>query len=331
MPRKKLLLITTGGTIAMKRDTHSQIIAPAASGEELLASVPGIKKYADIELIEFSNIDSSEMTPQMMFELSQLIRKQVARRKIDGIVITHGTDTLEETAYMIDLLTDSPRPVVLTAAMRSFDDPGTDVPTNLYAAVKVACADVCHGVGTVVVMNDEIHAAREVRKTYTSNVATLESPGYGPLGIVDEDNVIIYRKSLTKEFLPAAKIELQVLLLKMSAGDDGSLIKFAVENGAKGLVIEGLGRGNLPTLAAEETIRAIRSNIPVVLTSRCFKGRVLGIYGGSGGGKKLHAAGIIYGGDLSGQKARIKLMVALGFASERGEIKKIFEQRMYRE
>ncbi|OQX88180.1 L-asparaginase [candidate division KSB1 bacterium 4484_87] len=329
MATKRIVVITTGGTIAMKRDIHSQTIEPSASGKELIDSVPDIKQFADTELIEFANIDSSEMSPQMMFELSRLIRKQLARQDVDGIVITHGTDTLEETAYMIDLLHDSPKPVVLTAAMRSFDDPGTDVPTNLFAAVKVACADVCRGVGTMVVMNDEIHAAREVRKTYTSNVATLESPGYGPLGIVDEDHVIIYRQSLTREFLPAKKIEPKVMLLKMSAGDDGSLIKFAVKSGAKGLVIEGLGRGNLPTPAAEETIRAIKTNIPVVLTSRCFKGRVLGIYGGSGGGKKLHDAGIIYGGDLSGQKARIKLIVALGLVSQLTELKKIFERQMY--
>ncbi len=329
MPLKKILFITTGGTIAMKRDIRAQVITPAASGRELLASVPEINKYADIELIEFSNIDSSEMTPQMMFSLSRLIREQLARPEIDGVVVTHGTDTLEETAYLIDLLQESEKPVVLTAAMRGFDDPGTDVPTNLFAAVKVACADLCQGIGAVVVMNDEIHTAREVRKTYTSNVATLESPGYGPIGIVDEDNVIIYRKSLTREFIAAEKIVPEVILLKMSAGDSGLLINYAVKSGVKGIVIEGLGRGNLPTPAAEETIRAIKSGIPVVLTSRCFKGRVLGIYGGSGGGKKLHDAGIIYGGDLSGQKARIKLMVALGFTDDLAEIKKIFEQKMY--
>ena len=313
----------------MRRDLRSNVMIPATSGKELLAAVPDIAKIAEIEIIEFSNIDSSEMTPQMMFSLANLVKQQITRKDINGIVITHGTDTLEETAYMLDLLIDAEIPVVLTAAMRGFDDPGTDVPANLSAAIKVASSKACRGIGTVVVMNDEIHAAREVRKTYTSNVATLESPGYGPLGIVDEDNVIIYRKSLTREYLPAEKIETDVILLKMSAGDTGFLIEYAAERGVKGIVIEGLGRGNLPTPAAEETIKAIKRGIPVVLTSRCFKGRVLGIYGGSGGGKKLHDAGIIYGGDLSGQKARIKLIVALGMTSKSSEIKRIFESRMY--
>ncbi|HDP99720.1 MAG TPA: asparaginase [bacterium] len=326
---KKLLMITTGGTIAMKRDVQSRTIVPAASGQQLIDSVPEIRDYAALELSEFSNIDSSEMTPELMFELSCLIRRQIQRADIDAVIITHGTDTLEETAYMIDLLVNSPKPIVLTAAMRGFDEVGTDVPSNLLAAVKAACADNCRNVGVVVVMNDEIHAAREVRKTYTSNLATLQSSGYGPLGIVDQDNVIIYRKSLTREFIPAEKIETRVLLLKIAAGDNGALIGYAIDSGVKGMVVEGLGRGNLPTPAAEQVLTAIAKNIPVVLTSRCFKGRVLGVYGGTGGGKKLHNAGIIYGGDLSGQKARIKLMVMLGLTSEMTEIKHIFERRMY--
>ncbi|MFZ5515375.1 MAG: asparaginase [Candidatus Zhuqueibacterota bacterium] len=326
---KKLIVITTGGTIAMKLDPSTRTITPAKSGRELLDSVPRLKKYAEFELIEFSNIDSSEMTPEMMFDLAKHVKNHVLRHDIDGVIITHGTDTLEETAYMIDLLVDVPKPIVLTAAMRSFDEPGTDVPTNLLAAFQAAASNACPQSGVVVVLNDEIHSAREVRKTYTSNVATFESPGYGPLGIVDEDRVIVFRKSLIRETIPAEQIESHVALFKMTAGDDGAQIRYAIENHVKGLVIEGLGRGNLPTPAAEQALRAIHLNIPVVLTSRCFKGRVLGVYGGTGGGKKLHDAGIIYGGDLSGQKARIKLMIALGFTRHVPEIKTLFEGKMY--
>ncbi len=326
---KNLLMITTGGTIAMKRDVMNDVLIPATSGQELLDSVPELEKYAELEIHEFSNIDSSEMTPQMMFELSLLIRQQIQRTDIDGIIITHGTDTLEETSYMIDLLVDAKKPIVLTAAMRGFNELGTDVPTNLLAAVKAASFPACKNIGVVVVMNDEIHAAREVRKTYTSNVATLESPGYGPLGMVDEDLVQIFRQSLTRQTIAAERIESDVVLYKIAAGDDGKLIKQLVDNGAKGLVVEGLGRGNLPTPAADQVLSAIERNIPVVLTSRCFKGRVLGIYGGTGGGKILNQAGIIYGGDLSGQKARIKLMVVLGYTSDINEIKKLFESGMY--
>ncbi len=313
----------------MKRDTTTQTIAPSINGKEFLSSVPEIERLAQIEWIEFSNIDSSDMTPEMMFRLARLVKDHINRKDINGIVITHGTDTLEETAYMIDLLVEDCKPVVLTAAMRSFDEAGTDAPTNLLAAVKTAASDVCPDAGTLVVMNDEIHAAREVRKTYTSNVATFESPGYGPLGIVDEDRVIIFRKSLIRETIPAERIEPDVDLFKMTAGENGRLICYAVDNQVKGIVIEGLGRGNIPSSAADQVLRAIHQNIPVVITSRCFKGRVLGIYGGTGGGKKLHEAGIIYGGDLSGPKARIKLMITLGFTTDLVKIKQIFEKEMY--
>ena len=324
---KKILVITTGGTIAMKHDPIRDVFMPAKSGKELLNSVPGIEKFAQLKLVEFSNIDSSEMTPKMMFHLTQTINQHLD--DVDGIVVTHGTDTLEETAYMIDLLVDSEKPIVLTAAMRSFDEIGTDVATNLLAAVKAASSDSCRNLGTLVVMNDEIHAAREVIKTYTSNLATLESPGYGALGIIDLDHVIIFRKSLIRETIAAQKIEAEVGLFKMSAGNDGSSIIYALKNNIRGFVVEGLGRGNLPTQAAEQVLGAIKKGIPVVLTSRCFKGRVVGVYGGTGGGKKLHDAGIIYGGDLSGQKARIKLMCALGKTSSMQEIKMMFEKRMY--
>jgi len=329
MSRKHLVIITTGGTIAMKWDPFTNAVLPAHSGKELLAAVPEINQFADLELIEFSNIDSTEMTPAMMFQLAQLSQQQSIRPEIQGVIITHGTDTLEETAYMLDLVVDSPKPVVCTAAMRSFNELGTDGPRNLLAAVKTACADNCRNLGTLVVLNDEIHAAREVRKTYTSNVATFESLGYGPLGIVDEDRVIIFRHSNIREQIPANRIEEDVAFIEMAAGDRGNLIAVAVEKSVRGLVIAGLGRGNIPALAAEKVCRAIQSNIPVVLTSRCLKGRVLGVYSGSGGGKKMHELGVIFGGDLSGPKARIKLMVALGYTTDLKQIKEIFEGQFY--
>lgn len=326
MTKKQLVIITTGGTIAMKWDPFTHAILPAKSGKELLEAVPEINQNIQPELIEFSNIDSTEMSPRMMFALSQLVQQQLERPEIEGAIITHGTDTLEETSYMLDLTLKSSKPVVCTAAMRTFNELGTDGPRNLLAAAKVACADHCHGLGTLVVLNDEIHAGREVRKTYTSNVATFESIGYGPLGIVDEDRVIIYRYSTIREYIPASQIEDDVAFIEMSAGDNGNLIAFAIQNRVKGLVIAGLGRGNIPALAAEKVSLACTHNIPVVLTSRCLKGRVLGVYGG---GKKMESAGVIFGGDLSGPKARIKLMVALGFTNDLLQIKQIFEAQFY--
>ncbi len=327
--KKHLLLITTGGTIAMKWDPFTGVALPAKSGKELLAAVPQVNDFAELELIEFSNIDSTEMTPRMMFQLAQLVQQHLARPGIQGVIITHGTDTLEETAYLLDLVVDSLKPVVCTAAMRSFNELGTDGPRNLLAAVKVACADSCCELGTLVVLNDEIHTGREVRKTYTSNVATFESIGAGPLGLVDEDRVLIYRRSLIRENIAATQIEDAVAFIEMVAGDRGDLIQFALQHQIQGLVIAGLGRGNIPALAAEKVCTAMAQNIPVVLTSRCWKGRVLGIYGGSGGGKKMRESGVIFGGDLSGPKARIKLMLALGKTRDLREIRELFEAKWY--
>lgn len=327
--KNKLVVIATGGTIAMKWDPFTGMALPAKSGQELLNTVPEINRFAEIELIEFSSIDSTEMTPKMMFRLAQITRRELARPDIHGIIITHGTDTLEETAYMLDLVVESAKPVVCTAAMRSFNELGTDGPRNLLAAVKVACSENCRHQGTLVVLNDEIHAGREVRKTYTSNVATFESLGYGPLGMVDEDRVFIFRESLMREHIDTDAIEDDVVFIEIAAGDQGKLVEFAVQNQVKGIVIAGLGRGNIPAVTAEKVTRAILQNIPVVLTSRCLKGRVLGVYGGTGGAKKMHDEGIIFGGDLSGPKARIKLMVALGRTRNLQEIKHLFEYKFY--
>lgn len=327
--KKKLLVITTGGTIAMKWDVSTQVALPAKTGRELIDTVPQIHQYAEIELIEFSNIDSMDMTPKMMLQLAQLIREQLTRSEIQGVVITHGTDTLEETAYMLDLLVDSPKPVVCTAAMRSFNELGTDGPRNLFTAVKAACSENCRNLGTLVVVNDEIHSGREVQKTYTSNVATFESIGYGPLGIVDEENVIIFRHSNIREHIETRQIEENVILIEIAAGDYGQMIEFAIQNQVKGLVLAGLGRGNIPTRAAEKVCQAIEKKIPIVLTSRCLKGRVSGVYGGSGGARKMHELGVIFGGDLSGPKARIKLMAAIGQTNNLKEIKNLFESKFY--
>jgi L-asparaginase len=325
--KKHLLLITTGGTIAMKWDPFTGVALPAKSGKELLAAVPQVNDFAELELIEFSNIDSTEMTPKMMFQLARLVQQHLARPGIQGVIITHGTDTLEETAYLLDLVVDSPKPVVCTAAMRSFNELGTDGPRNLLAAVKVACADNCRELGSLVVLNDEIHAGREVRKTYTSNVATFESVGAGPLGVVDEDRVLVYRRSVIRENIATEQIEDRVVFIEMVAGDRGEIIEFAIQNQVKGLVIAGLGRGNIPALAAEKVCVTMAQHIPVVLTSRCWKGRVLGIYGGSG--KQMRESGVIFGGDLSGPKARIKLMLALGKTRDLREIRELFEAKLY--
>ncbi|AKI98044.1 asparaginase [Kosmotoga pacifica] len=322
---KRIALITTGGTIAMTKDPRTGGAIPALSANRSITEIDRLKEIAMIEHHEFSNLPSPHMTPETMWKLSMLVNSLLKRDDISGAVITHGTDTLEETAYFLDLTVGSEKPVVCTAAMRSIDELGTDGPRNVVSSVRVAVNPISVGMGTMVCLNDEIHAAREVTKTYTSNVATFDSPGYGPLGIVDEDKVIFYRKPLLRESFEVEKIEENIALFKTFTGDDGRILRTLPEMGFKGIVLEAFGRGNVPPKVADSIEELItKQHIPVIITSRCFKGRVLGVYGYKGGGLSLEMAGAIFAQGLSSQKARIKLMIVMGITNKLSQIKEFF-------
>jgi len=180
-----------------------------------------------------------------------MIDKILDDSEVVGVVVTHGTDTLEETSYLLDLTLRNEKPVVCTAAMRNIGELGTDGPRNVYSSVLTVLSPQSYGMGVMVCLNDEIHAAREVTKTYTSNVATFDSPGYGPLGIVDNDTVIFYRSSLLRMQINTEEIEDRVALIKTYTGDEGEIIKELPRLGYKGLVIEAFGRGNVPEGVAD--------------------------------------------------------------------------------
>jgi L-asparaginase len=327
---KKVVILTTGGTIAMVK--NEQGVVPYDKGNALISEIPSLKNLGvKIEVREFSNIPSPHMTPQKMWELSRTIDEIQKDDDVIGVVVTHGTDTLEETSYLLDLTLKSEKPVVCTAAMRNIGELGTDGPRNVYSSVLTVLSPQANQMGVMVCLNDEIHAAREVTKTYTSNVATFDSPGYGPLGIVDEDNVIFFRKSLTREKILVDKIEERVALIKTFTGDDGKLLKYAAEIGYKGIILEGFGRGNVPPLVSEAVEEVIKEKqIPVIITSRCFKGRVYPVYGYAGGGADLRKKGAIMSEHPIGQKAKIKLMVVLGKTSNLEEIRQYFEPNISR-
>jgi L-asparaginase len=325
--KKKIIIITTGGTIAMRKE--SDVIIPSQLGNQKISELSGLEEFGRIETIDFCNLPSPHMTPEKMFELSRLVQKVVDDQQVNGVVITHGTDTLEETAYMLDLTVKTRKPIILTAAMRNINELGTDGPRNVFSSVEVAASKYSAGCGTVICLNDEIHAAREVTKTYTSNVATFDSPGFGPLGIVDEDGVFFFRKSLRRTYIKTDTIESKTSLLKTFTGDNGEFIDYAREMGTKGIVLEGFGRGNVPPQLTGPIKRCIAENIPIVLVSRCYKGRVLDIYGYEGGGASLKQAGVILGHEQSGQKAKIKLMVLLGSGKTMEEIRDSFEISTY--
>ena len=319
--KKKVLIITTGGTISMRYDNEMGII-PDNNLVELLANFPQLTNAAEIEVFEFSNMPSPHITPRRMFELAKLVDTMI--KDYDGVVITHGTDTLEETAYLLDLVLTTRKPVILTAAMRSGSELGLDGPRNIVGAVRVAVHHESIDKGVLVVMNDEIHTARDVVKADTGKLESFVSPNVGVLGIVDTDRVVYLRKLLFRENVWTDELEYNIDLIKAVAGMDGRYIETSIEKEAKGIVIEAFGRGNLPLTLIEPIRKAIACDIVVVITSRVFKGRVLPEYGYEGGGFYLKNQGVILGEDLKGVKARLKLMALFGKYKEPALVKKYF-------
>jgi len=307
-----VVFIATGGTIAMKIDPVKHAPVPAISGEDLLATVPEVSKYGTVEVKNVSNVPSDYMDPVRWTALTREVNTALARPEVAGVIISHGTDTLEETAYWLDLTVDSDKPVVLIGAQRNASESDFDGPRNLLNAVRIAVDPQSKGKGAMLAMNSQINAARDVTKTHTSSVETFKSGDFGFLGEVDFDRIVYWRAPLRRQHLPIKTDSMPyVEIIPMYGGADGYLIKAALDHGAKGLVVEGLGWGNVnkPMYAAIKD--AIAKGTPVVITSRVPNGRVLPNYGWEGGGKTLVEAGAVMGDDLSPQKARILLMLLL--------------------
>jgi L-asparaginase len=325
----KIAVIFNGGTISMKVDAKLKAAVPKLTGEEIMSMVTGIERFAKIESFTFSNLPGPHMTPKIMMELSYFIKKIINRDDIDGVVVTHGTDSLEETAYLLDLTIETDKPIVVTGSMRSGSELGYDGPSNLSASICTAISNASRKRGVLVCFNDELNSANEVTKANSMNLNAFKSPDFGPIGIVDNNKVIFYREIARTKHIATDRIESEVTLIKTAAGMDSRLIDFCIESNQKGIVIEGMGRGNIPPLMIEGIKKAIKKGIAIVLVSRCFQGRVLDSYGYPGGGKELRNIGVIFGDNLPGQKARIKLMLALGKTNNLHEIKNIFEEDFY--
>jgi L-asparaginase len=321
--KKDILILTTGGTIGMKR-TQNLGVVPTTEFIEFLNSFPQLTDISNIEVIEYSNLPSPYMTPEIMLDLSQKVDSYLL--DYDGIVITHGTDTLEETAYFLDLVTTSRKPIVLTAAMRSGSELGLDGPRNIIDAVRVASHPETVDKGVLVVMNDDIHTARDVLKFDSGTVDAFRSPKYGPIGTIDPDMVIYHRNNYLRESVWTNVIEPKVDLIKAVAGLDETYINASVANGVKAIVIEAFGRGNLPVSILPAIQKAIDVGVLIIIVSRTITGRVLAEYGYEGGGKSLQEMGCILGGDLQGPKARIKLMALFGKYQSAEMVKKFFNQ-----
>jgi L-asparaginase len=306
----------------MKRSPDGGVV-PSNDLIAFVNSFTKLKDTADTEIYEFSNLPSPHITPQRMFELAKYIDNAIIN--FDGAVVTHGTDTLEETAYLLDLVLTTRKPVVFTAAMRSGDEIGLDGPRNIISSVRVAAHSDSLDKGVLVVMNDEIHAARDVVKTDTSMINSFESPGYRALGYVDIGDVIYHRQISHRENVWTDTIDTNVDLIKATAGMDGRYIQTSIEKQAHGIVIEAFGKGNLPPDSLPALKEAIDKGIIVMIVSRTYTGRVFPEYGYVGGCKSLVEFGVLLGGDLRGPKARIKLMCLLGkYGNNKELIRKFF-------
>ncbi|MBC6004342.1 MAG: asparaginase [Paeniclostridium sordellii] len=327
--KKKVAIVFTGGTISMTVDEKIGAAIPSLSGEQIMSMVTNIDKVADIEVYNFDEIPGPHMTPEKMLNLRNFINDILLSDDISGVVVTHGTDSLEETAYFLDLTLDSPKPVIVTGAMRSSDELGYDGPSNLAAAVCTAISDEAYNKGVLVVLSNEVLLASEATKTNTLTLNTFKSLTCGPLGIIDCDKLVLSRDIVNRQTIVVDKVEPDVALIKSGVGMDESFIKFAADKGCKGIIIEAMGRGNIPPGMLKGVEYARGKNIPVVIATRCHSGRVFDSYGYLGSGRDLRNLGCIFAGDLPGQKARIKLMVALGKTNDLNELKDIFEKGIY--
>jgi L-asparaginase len=326
---KKILIVFTGGTISMKRDDVSNVNIPAFSGAEILDMTPRIRELANIEYIDFGMIPGPHMTPHKMYELSQIIRRKVQDHGYDGVVVTHGTDSLEETAFLVDLTYNFKKPVIFVGAMRSSSDLGWDGPGNLIDALYTVINDASYNRGVLVVMNGQIHSASQVTKTHTNTLNAFGSPNLGPVGFVDNNKAYFYHDYTRRQYIKVDTIQDKVDLIKCATGMDDEWLRFSIQRGSKGIVIEGMGRGNVPPSMMPGIQYAMEKQIPVVLTSRCLMGRVLDSYGYPGAGKELTKMGVIMADNLQGHKARIKLMVALGRVKKPKDVKAVFEKGYY--
>lgn len=306
---KKILVLHTGGTIAMSEDALTKAVS--TEGRNPLLDLPDSVDH-DLELIieDFFYIPSPHITPEHMLLLKDRILLGI-QEGINGVVITHGTDTLEETAYFLDITIGDKVPIVLTGAMRSSNEVGSDGLYNYLTAVRVAASDEALAKGTLVVMNDEIHTARYVTKTHTTNVATFRTPTFGPIGLVNKHKVSFYQQLITTHTMDITSVNGRIPIVKAYAGMGTSLLDLLSANQIDGLVIEALGAGNLPPQTIPAIENLLQEGVPIVLVSRCFNGIAEGVYDYEGGGIQLEQKGVLFCNGLNSQKARIKLLVAL--------------------
>lgn len=310
----------------MRNDPDGSGAVPSLTSAEILIATRGIDAITGVETEEWGAFPGPHMTVERMWALRNRIAAHLQRPEVTGVVVTHGTDTLEESAYIVARSMSTDKPVVFTGAMRTVSDLGWDGPANLLEAVRVAASPETRRYGVMVVISGQIFAALDATKTNTHLLDAFESPGIGPLGVLDEGELIMHR-----ELPPAAAIvapsalATPVDIIFVAAGCDARLLD-ASRAYARGVVIAAMGRGNVPPELVPSIQRWIADGKPVVLTSRTQGGRVGHTYGYAGGGRRLEELGVIFGGSRRAQQARIDLMLGLGAGMPIAAIRTMFRE-----
>lgn len=303
---KKILVLHTGGTISMQADASGAVVT---SSDNPMNHVSNPLEGIQVHSLDFFNLPSPHIKPKHMLALYQKIKEEAAN--YDGVVITHGTDTLEETAYFLDTMEVPHMPIILTGAMRSSNELGSDGVYNYLSALRVASDDRAADKGVLVVMNDEIHAAKYVTKTHTTNVSTFQTPTHGPLGLIMKQEILYFKTAEPRVRFDLDHIQGLVPIISAYAGMTDELIDMLDLEQLDGLIIQAFGAGNIPKETAQKLESLLQKGIPVALVSRCFNGIAEPVYAYQGGGVQLQKSGVFFVKELNAQKARLKLLIAL--------------------
>lgn len=319
-----VMLLSTGGTIASTDEESGA--RPTQSGEQLLEAVPELESYAELSIEDITQVPSYEMDAETLETISERVQELDIDPAVDAVVVTHGTDTMEETAYYLDVTVQPDIPVFLTGAQRRPDEVSPDGPNNLLTAVRAGSAFAERDAGgTFVAFNEQIHSARSVTKAHTSALGAFCSRNAGPVATVGRGGVVVHRPphSETRP-IDATSLEATVFTVTSGSAVTGELVAAALERDTDGLVVEATGLGNVTAGLAEAIRDAIEMGVPVVVTSRCLEGRVTPVYGGDGGGQRLREYGTIFADDLSAQQARLRLSLVLEAFDDADAIREAF-------
>jgi len=323
MGQLKVVLITTGGTISTFDKGRGAVVA--RDGAQLLRTLGAERRSLRVKVIDFARIPGCQMTPELMAKLSERIARELRGAEVAGAVVTHGTDTIEETAFFMHLTVASAKPVVFTGSMRTGSDLAWDGPRNLLDAIKVARWPRARGLGALLVMNEEIHSARFVTKGDGLTVSTFHSPACGPVGrIYNGEPMLLTVPALTRAMV-APHVDDNVAMVTAAPGERWALDEALARGGLRGMVIAGFGSGRVPFGWIGSIKRAVEGGLPVVLASRTGAGAIDDPYG-YGGAHFLRAMELIAAHELPAHKARIKLMVALGNRMRGAKLRRYFEE-----